>query len=313
VAATSNPRDIGSDTTLKEFRITGPFRVQSALADFGTVARDDCFTSITGLGNYFFDYKLLPITANDVVKAADTSSCLYETEAADCDDGMDNDFDGFADCVDFSCQGANPVLCTVDGSVVEIQDGTIAENSRVALTGVVVTAVSADTIDLWVQDAGSSADYNGLHVFRGDGASMLTLAVGDTVDMAGVVSEFFEETELHVDRDLADVTVTGTAAVTVKTGLTSSQLSDAVGAEPYEGMLVEIADVPVVLMNDGFGNFTVGITGETLNVDNELYEFPLPAKGTCYATITGISAYAFSERKLYPRDANDLVTGGTCP
>ncbi len=312
VAVTSGLRDVGSDTTLKEMRVTGPFRVQSALAGLGDVARDDCYTSITGLGNYFFDYKMLPRSANDIVKAADTSSCLYETQAADCDDGLDNDFDGFADCVDFSCQDANPALCTEDGTVVEIQDGTFGENLRVALTGVVVTAVSDDTIDLWVQDAGSSADYNGVHVYRGDGASVLTVAVGDVVDVTGNVNEFYDETQLVVDPALSDVTVTGTGAVTVRTGLTPSMLSDDVAAEPYEGMLVEIANAPVVLMNDGFGNFTVGITGETLNIDNFIFDFTLPAKGVCYATITGVAGYAFSERKLYPRDANDLVTGGTC-
>ncbi|RMH39244.1 MAG: hypothetical protein D6689_17120, partial [Deltaproteobacteria bacterium] len=249
-----------------------------------------------------------------LVRAADMSACVYETQAADCDDGLDNDYDGFTDCQDFSCQDANPQLCTVAATVVAVQDGTVSENTRVQLSGVVVTAVSADGVDLWVQDAGSTSDYNGLHVFRGAGAPAIAVAVGDVVDVAGVVTEFFDETELAVDPTVADVSVTGTGTVSVRSDVPVATLADAVAGEPYEGMLVEIADVRVVTMNDGFGNFTVGIAGEDLNVDDKLHgSFTLPAEGTCFSTIRGVMGFAFGERKLYPRDAADLVTGTTCP
>lgn len=323
VAATSNPRDIGSDTTLKEIRITGPFRVQSALADLGDVARDDCYTSITGLGNYFFDYKLLPRSANDIVKAADTSACLYETQAAECDDGLDNDFDGFADCGDFSCQDANPVLCTVDGGVVAIQDGTIAENTLVALTGVVVTAVSDDG-RVWVKDAGNSNDYNGIQVYRGTSPSTLDvqIVVGATVDVIGTISEFgtpFDsptsfETEIEVDTGATDVAFdSGGAAPDARNDVAAGTLAHADNGEPYEGMLVELTNVKVSNPDAGFGEFIVTDGTNTLHVDDLIFNYAMPAADTCYATLRGVMGETFGNRKLTPRSAADMVTGGTCP
>jgi hypothetical protein len=316
VAVTSGLRDIDpeDDPTFKEMRVTGPFRVQSALADLGAVTRDDCYTSVTGIGSFFFQYFLLPRSANDLAKAADGTGCLYEIEAAECGDGNDNDFDGFADCADFSCQDANPALCTEDGTVVEIQDGTHPINTRVALTGVVVTAIASNSEDLWVQDAGSTADYNGVHVYRGTGASALTLAVGDVIDVTGTINEYFEETQLVVDPKVADVSnPTGTDTPAVVTGLSVSTLNDAVDGEPYEGMLTELSNVKTVVLDDTFGGFTVGIDGDDLTVDNELFDFTLPTSETCYATIRGVMAYSFDRRRLYPRSAADVVTGGTCP
>ena len=42
-----------------EMFVTGPYRVQSSLTELAdTIAEGDCYTSITGIGDFFFDYKI---------------------------------------------------------------------------------------------------------------------------------------------------------------------------------------------------------------------------------------------------------------
>ncbi len=322
VAATSNPREISGDSTRLDFGITGPIAVQSSLgSDLSGVTRDDCFASISGIGNYFFEFKILPRDDADVVAAADTTGCLYETEAGDCDDGTDNDFDGFADCEDFSCSTANPDLCSIATTIVDIQNGTVAENSLVILSGVVVTAISTNGQSLWVQDEGSSADFSGIKVFRGSSAPALDgqIVVGARVDITGTTDEFTigsdttgsEETQVRVDASTNDVTfVSAGATVAVRNDLTTTALADATGGEAYEGLLVELTNVAVVTGDAGFGEFTVG-PGE-FHVDEFLFSYAQPADGTCFATLRGVVTENFGNYKLLPRDAGDMVTGGTC-
>jgi predicted extracellular nuclease len=310
VAVTTAPHGISSsDATLKEMTVTGPFDVTSSLAELAdTIARDDCYTSITGIGEYFFDYRIMPRGAADLVAAADNSGCLYENDATECGDGSDNDYDGYADCADFSCQDVI-ADCTSDTTIVAIQDGTIATGSSVALSGVVVAAVDADREHLWIQDAGAGVPYNGLYVYRG--ASPVPLAaevhVGTTLDITGTVSEHYDLTELK-DVEFSAVSETGTASVL--SGAAPADLAGMLTGEPYEGVLVELTNAPVVNPDAGFGTFTVGDAAAALIVDDVIYKYTLPGAGTCFTTLRGVMHYSYSERKLYPRDAADLVP---CP
>jgi hypothetical protein len=106
---------------------------------------------------------------------------------------------------------------------------------------------------------------------------------------------------------------TGVPAVRADVGVTVLGDESAAG-EPYEGMLVEITNVAVVTPDDTFGGFSVGTAGMELTIDDELFNaLPQPSGvGECYARIRGVMSYAFSDRKLYPRDAGDIETGGTC-
>ena len=65
-------------------------------------------------------------------------------------------------------------------------------------------------------------------------------------------------------------------------------------------------------MDAGFGEFIITDGTDTLHVDDLLYDYSLPSKATCYATLRGVMSETFGNRKLTPRDANDMVTGGTC-
>src|SRR5690606_11634462 len=113
---------------------TGPYRIESAMVDLDDeLARDSCFKSITGVGSYFFNYKLLPRSGDDLVLGDDGDCLPVEAEAAICEDEVDNDFNGFADCGDFSCQQA-VAACTTDTTIAQIQSGEVEANSRVRIS-----------------------------------------------------------------------------------------------------------------------------------------------------------------------------------
>jgi hypothetical protein len=308
VAVLSPTRSVSeSDITLEEMLVTGPFRILSDLTDLPEqVEPDQCFASVTGLGSYFFNYRLLPRSADDLVDGG--SGCTVEQGAELCGDGMDNDSDGFADCQDNGCGDIEG--CTAEATIVQIQDGTIKVDQRVELTGVVVTAIDLDREHLWVQDAGGAAPYNGVYLYRGGGAEPLDegIAVGSVLDVSGRVAEYFDQTQVAVDT----LTATGTAEVAVLTGVLASTVADPEGGEQYEGVLVELMGVPVLMADAGFGTFTVGDAATPLTVDPEIFAFEPPVDGTCFGTLRGVLGYSFEKRVLYPRSQADM-TVGSCP
>jgi hypothetical protein len=319
-----------SDPTLEEVDITGPFIVGSSLTDLDqtAIARDDCFSSIVGLGDYFFSYKLLPRSGQDIVEGSMTS-CVYENTMAQCVNGMEDDHDGFADCADFSCQVADPA-CVVDATIQEIQMGAIGENTKVRITGAVVTARASSAV--WIQDP-AGGEYSGIYVFPTMPPAM-TLVPGTIVTVEGNYSEYFCMSEI----ENAVIQVTGMGMPPLPLTVDAVTLQDqgpppvppstCAGpglAEPYEGVLVQVVNVPIVaiptIMPDTFGEWLVGDAATPLHVDNMMYSpytgmtDPLvgPAAGTCMMTVAGPLTFSFDNFKLEPRTAADVVLGGTCP
>jgi predicted extracellular nuclease len=316
VAATSSPRGVSAtDPTLAEMDITGPFRVSSSLTALLTAPpdnmplymRDQCFDSITGIGDYFFTYKLLPRDSADIITAADNTNCLYEETAVECGDGTDDDFDGFTDCADFSCQQANPELCTSDTSIPDIQMGIIPDGSLVRVEGVVVTAVASSLV--WVQDP-AGGEYSGVAVFP-TGGPPAGLDRGDIVTVEGTVDEYFDVTEIA----FATITETGVAPVPMPEMIADpSTLVVEATAEPWEGVLIEIAGVDVSAAPDEFGEWTVGAFG--LHIDDIMYAPAVaPAPGDCAVRVAGPFHFSFSNYKIEPRDVGDvtITPGVSCP
>jgi len=330
VAVTSAPRNVSStDNTLKEMTVTGPFAVSSSLTDLpDTIMRDDCYKSITGIGDYFFSYKVLPRSAADMVGGG--TNCLPQ-EAGDtnCDDGKDNDYDGFTDCEDFSCIDSSPALCVINTTVADVQNGTVSENSVVTLTDVVVTGKSFNEKNLWVQDQGAGGPYKGVYVYRGSGAATLPTSVvaGSVVTVTGQVQEFVlgDGGGESLTEIAGTVTVTEggtTATIDPVTGLTLTQAKD----EMYEGVLVTLEGVPVLTQPDTsdpnpanqIHEWSVGTAGADLWVDDDIYRYTPGAIGTC-VNITGIMSWvgfdtgaAAHQRTIVPRSAAD-ITAVMCP
>lgn len=289
VAVLSAPRNVTqTDPLLKEMDITGPFPVSSsltALAD--TIMRDDCYASIVGIGDYFFDYKLLPRSAADLT-AGGTNCPAQEAGDTDCADEADNDYDGFVDCADFSCQDS-VAACVTDTTVVDIQNETVTFGSAVNLVDVVVTGVDFRRKNLWVADASAGAQYNGILVFRGFGSASelpANIMAGATIDVRGRVASFENVTQI------ADPVITfksaGADNGTPVTGLDAATLNDDTTGEPYEGVIVQIGASQVTQMSAGFNGFIVNDGTGDIVIDGDIDAYTPASATECYSSITGI-------------------------
>jgi hypothetical protein len=308
---------IGStDPTFEGFGLNGGLETDTSLAAFPSgVDGDICIASITGIGDYFFNWKILPRETGEMVLGG-TGCPPPEEGPTMCGDGMDNDSDGYADCDDRSCQSTDPA-CVTTTSISAIQMGTVT--GSVELDNVFVSAVTFNRKHLYVQDALAGAPYNGVYVYRGGGAAVLPAEIvpGATVNIAGTTTEYMGFTEINF------ATVTFVAAPTgLPTPATTeiATLIDPTAGEPYEGVYVRVSNAAVssvVAMNPDF-YYTLSNSGASIIADDDIYRAS-PTDGECYASVSGIFSYngfttpVAPHVNLLPTLATDLVPGGTCP
>jgi hypothetical protein len=321
VSALTSPFGVTmTDDTLKEMRITGPFLVSSSLTELAdTIMREDCFAEVVGIGDYFFNYKLLPRSSADLVTGG-TGCPAPEAGDTACMDTEDNDYDGFTDCEDISCQDL--AMCVEDTDVISIQNDTIDDGTIVSVTDAVVTAIDEDGLHLWVQDEVSPAmQHNGVYLFRGDDAEALTtILVGDKVDFVGRKTNFFGETQVE-DAVVTDTDDTGN--ISILTGGDTAVIGDMTTGKPWEGTLVTLENVQITDINPDapseFGQFLISNSTAAMYVDDEL-DFAIKEDASltmdqCLASITGIVIYdTFDDYYfLSPRNLADVdTTAGTC-
>lgn len=129
----------------------------------------------------------------------------------------------------------------IEATIAELQDGTVPTSTRVVVTDVVVTAISYNRRNYWVQNQGAASAFNGVFVFRGQGQPLLPkeFAVGKVLSLEGTVVEFNGElTELVDTIVLRDDGATG--IVSPLSGISVTELAT---EEQYEGILVDISNV----------------------------------------------------------------------
>jgi hypothetical protein len=305
-----------------QYQISGPYLMDSSLTSLGDLTtpayvRGDCLASITGLGTYFFNDKILPRDAADLVTG---TGCPAEDDMTECTNGTDDDGDGFVDCADFSCQQAFPAMCTADVTIYDVQMGVVSEGSLVTLTDVVVTGVFDDmgmnNRDLvWVQEP-TGGVRSGVVVFQPQGTPIGDLQVGDIVTVEGTVDEFFDVTEIA---GMPIITETGTGPAPAPLDVfDTTDLADPVTGEDYEGVLVRVSTVEVTATPDNFGEWGAATVGGTeVRVDNRLYSpytfdagtmmWTGPAVGTPFASLAGPMHYDFGDFRIVPRSSADVL------
>jgi|GEM_PF-2828626 len=312
VAAVTPVGQVGSsDPTLQDFRITGALRVVSNYTTFEGVGDDECFASVTGLLSWFFDYQLLPRTGADLAKGG--SSCPpAEATAALCDDGIDNDADGFTDCEDFSCTGLG--ACVGD-AVTVAQAKALDNGTAVTIEGAIVVGVdrSANAGDsFWIVDPTAPlADGNGLQVFRGRQAEPLAALVpGAVVTVSGSMGEFRGARQVT---NLSDLEITGSAGVGYRDDLDLADLVDADDGELYEGLPVTLTNLTVVTapgpVSTGF-NFQVtdGSTEiQMSSIFSDIAEGALPGVGATISSVRGVSSEFNGTRQILVFELGDLT------
>ncbi len=309
-----------SDETLLEMFVTGPYIVQSALTAFDGIESGTCYSSIVGIGDYFFDYKLLPRSADDLVVGEDTDCLAPESTDELCDDDVDNDYNGFADCEDFSCADA-AVACPVTEATVEaIQSGAIPADSTVSLVDVTVTGINRNRQWFWVQDGETAAENNGVFVFQFEKLPP-DVVVGSTISLNGTVTEHPCSNDACADAPLTEITEAVIDLETVAEGPAPSAvivdlatLASAEDGEVYEGVLVTLENVTVTQENDAmFGYFFASQGTTEIQVDDDIFLHEAQAND-CIASLTGVVHRNNFEGviNILPRSASDVVPGTAC-
>ncbi|MEM6789352.1 MAG: amidohydrolase family protein [Myxococcota bacterium] len=224
-------------------------------------------------------------------------------------DQADADNDGKGDECDACPDAANPGAEACPATIYAIQDVTdpnhVPEGTEVEIA-CVVTAIADNKF--WCQDP-LGGPFSGISIFTGsapayDDSSALQLY--DSITVAGTYVEFFDLTQL------SDATVTyvgpGTAP-TPELVVSSAIATGGALAESYEGVLVRIVGVEVTIMDPDPMDFDEFVVTGNLRIDDDIFEaldntFPVM---TAFAEIVGIHHFSFSNYKLLPRSAADLV------
>jgi hypothetical protein len=269
--------------------VTTTLLVESTQAKFSGVDGLSCFASITGVEDYFFDWLLLPRSANDVVAG---TACTP--------------------------------MPTTPSTITDIQAAVPA--GAIELDNVYVTGVSFNKTSFWVSTSPTAAVSEGGYVFQSSTTLVLDPAIvpGAQVNVIGTVSEFNDDTTggtLTEIQPLRITVVNGTpVALTAKTGLTVSDLMVPATAPLYESVLVTLDNVKISAVGASANGFIATATqnGTSFGIGTDIVQLKAPDDLACYKTVTGFwtnlevatvttkpNAFGFIVRDLGTKD-------GTC-
>ncbi len=182
------------------------------------------------------------------------------------------------------------------------------EGQVVTVTGVVTVGgtelYSSDGIYAVLSDP-DGGPWSGLALY---GDSVESLVRGDSIAITGTVQEYYGMTEIGFPTSI-EILGTG-AALPAPAAVPTTDITEAGGAEQWEGVLVEITDA-IVMSVGSYGQYEVDDgSGACLVDDMGDYSYN-PTVGDTLYRAAGVVWYSFSEWKLEPRDDDDLdVSGG---
>ena len=186
------------------------------------------------------------------------------------------------------------------------------------LNGQAVTINGVVTAEFWgsdqyrymhVQDAEGPwngivcFEYDGWHLFDwvdDNGSSVSGPAEGDQVTLTGTVEEYYNLTELA---SITSGIVHGPADEMISPSVVT--VGDI--GEAYEGCLIEVHDVTVSDPDLGYGEWQFTDGTNSALCDDKWDYFYYPESDQELAAITGILDYNYSNYKLQPRLARDVV------
>ena len=263
-------------------------------------------------GNATMHYSTNPILLTDL----DVGAHVFHIWLVDNDHGALDPYVG--DTLNFSISETGSITSIYDIQYVSDPDSDDAS----PLVGEVVTIQGVVTAEFWgsdqfrymhVQDA--EGPWNGIVCFEYDGWRDFGWVdasgnahpgpgEGDEVTLTGTIEEYNNLTEL------ASVTsgiVHGEADEIIEASVVA--LSDI--GEAYEGCLISVEDVIVTNSDLGYGEWEIADDETTARCDDKWDYFYYPSEGHQLSQIDGVLDFSYSNYKLQPRLARDVVEQGT--
>jgi len=201
-------------------------------------------------------------------------------------------------------------------------DASPLDGQTVTISGVVTAEFwgSSSNRYLYVQDAEGPwngvvcFEYNGWDTFNFVSSTGITnsVAEGDSVTVTGTVDEYYNLTEIV---DVTDVIVHGPAVNMISPAVvTPGQImTGGSDAEAYEGCLVKVDNVTVDNADLGNGEWSVTDGTNSMRVDDIWDYYYFPDSGQALAGVAGVMTYTYSNAKLEPRLARDVVEADGTP
>ncbi len=131
-------------------------------------------------------------------------------------------------------------------------------------------------------------------------------AIGDKVRVTGKVSEYYGLTEIG---DSSFEVLSSGNPIPASTVVTAEQIpyGDKAASEQYEGVFVEVHNITVTARIDDHGIWAfTDVSSGTAKVDDWAYHAE-PSVGDTYAVVRGPLVYDYSQYKIMPRTADDLI------
>lgn len=329
----------GVCTDVDSLSITGLAKLESGLAAFPTPAIQggDCFSSITGVLDYAFDYVLYPRATAEIVTGG--TACFRENATGPtnlCTDGVDNDGNGFSDCKDFSCEvgptawlgtscavtdamcGCSTNLATATG-VSKVNTGMAV--GAVLLHDVMVTAVGAT--GFWIADAAQAVSNGGVFVNTRTAPDASIVVGAKLATVQGIAGPFNGSktatgSVVQINRGTAkDPTASGATLLPITTS-SASVLGDLTNGAPFAGSLVQLQNLKVKTVDSAHVVTLVDNTNVTIKMaDGALAAFggTAPVAGDCYTLLTGVmdfNTFDPQTRTINPTGMADMVKGAGC-
>ena len=333
VSATSGVKSFGSTSPTPadnySFGITGVAKVEGSLTDItmSSIARTTCFSDMTGVLDYFFDYLVLPRSSADF--ATGGTNCPQAESA--CADTIDNDGNGFTDCADNGCIindnacRATTTIAALDQAADAMPASPTLPAGGLQITGACVTAVATGTnpSNMYIAAAGVAANDGGLFVFGGGQPLPAGVVAGSTVDIIGTATGFKSTgstaTNVQLEFNSLQVTKNNPNCNPNAKAVTSpmSTLTQDANGHPLIGSLVTLTPTggtfKITTAQTATGKFGVLTQGTTtVSFGMTLLAGNLGALNTCFATITGIWTYDTNGAGSYEILPTATPTAVTC-
>ena len=201
-------------------------------------------------------------------------------------------------------------------------DASPLDGQTVSISGIVTAEFwgSSSNRYLYVQDA--EGPWNGIVCFEYNGwdefdfASAVgivhSVAEGDSVTVTGTVDEYYGLTEIV---DVTEVVIHGPAENMISPSVANpgQLMTDGTDSEAYEGCLVKVDNVSVDNADLGNGEWSVTDGTNAMRVDDIWDYYYFPESGQALAGVAGVMTYTYSDAKLEPRLARDVVEADGTP